>query len=117
MFFVSCVSHAFASVHCCHVVTFWERADLLAPVGDVYCISVTFPCDILGQVWYLIVSFPDLFILSYFKYITSPLIVTLLNWTRTVFCITVLTLMSDWGSESLNFLVACCFLMVSDASS
>ena len=63
-------------------------------------ISVTFPCGILGQVWYLIVSFPDLCILSYFKYITSPLTVTLLNWMRTVFCISVITLMSDLGSES-----------------
>ena len=33
---------------------------LLALVGDVYCIFVTFSCDILGQVWYLIVSLPDL---------------------------------------------------------
>ena len=57
MFFVSCVSHAFVSVHCCLVVTCWERADLMALVGDVYCIFVTFPCVILGQVWYLIVSF------------------------------------------------------------
>ena len=63
-------------------------------------ISVTFSCGILGQVWYLIVSFPDLCILSYFKYITSPLTVTLLNWMRTVFCISVITLMSDLGSES-----------------
>ena len=38
VFFVSCVSHAFASVHCGLVVTCWERADLLALVGDVYCI-------------------------------------------------------------------------------
>ena len=66
MFFVSCVSHAFASVHCCLVVTCWERADLLALVGDVYCIFVTFPCGILAQVWYLIISFPDLCRLSYF---------------------------------------------------
>ena len=75
--FVSCVAHAFASVHCCLVVACLERADLLALVGDVYCIFVTFPfflalvgdvycifvtfpCGILGQVWYLIVSFPDL---------------------------------------------------------
>ena len=29
-FCVSCVSHAFASVHCCLVVTCWDRADLLA---------------------------------------------------------------------------------------
>ena len=63
MFFVSCVSHAFASV-----VTCWERADLLALVGDVYCIFVTFPCGILGQVWILIVSFPDLCRLSYFYF-------------------------------------------------
>ena len=33
--------------------------------GDVYCIFVTFPCGTLGQVWYLIVSFPDLCRLSY----------------------------------------------------
>ena len=31
--FVYCVSPAFASVHCCLVVTCWERAI----VGDVYC--------------------------------------------------------------------------------
>ena len=45
MFFVS---HAFASVHCCLVVTCWERAALLTLVGDVY--FVTFQCGILGQV-------------------------------------------------------------------
>ena len=59
-FFVSCVSHAFRSIHCCLVVTCWEMADLLALVVDVYCIFVTLPCGILGQVWYLIVLFPDL---------------------------------------------------------
>ena len=68
MFFVSCVSHASASVHCCLVVTCWERADPLALVGDVYCIFVTFPCGSLGQVCYLIVSFPDLCRLSYFNF-------------------------------------------------
>ena len=61
-----CVSHAFASVHCCLVVTCWERADLLTLVSDVYSIFVSFPCCILGQVWYLIISFPDLCHLSYF---------------------------------------------------
>ena len=30
------------------------------------CVVVTFPCGILGQVWYLIVSIPDLCPLSYF---------------------------------------------------
>ena len=47
--FVSSVSHAFASVHCCLVVTCWERDDLLALVGDVYCILATFPCDNSGS--------------------------------------------------------------------
>ena len=32
------------------------------------CVFVTFPCGILGQVWYLIVSIPDLGRLSYFKW-------------------------------------------------
>ena len=63
---MSCVSHAFASGHCCLVVTYWEKADLLALVGGVYCIFVTFPCGILGQVWYLTVSFLDHCLLSYF---------------------------------------------------
>ena len=50
MLFVSCVSHAFASVHCCPGVNCWERAVLLALVGDVYCIFVTFPSGIQDQV-------------------------------------------------------------------
>ena len=57
---MSCVSDAFASVHCSIVVTCWERSDLLALVGDVKCIFVTFPCSILGQVWNLIVAFHNL---------------------------------------------------------
>ena len=68
MFLVSCVAHAFASVHCCLVVSCCERAVVLALVGDVYCIFVTSPCGILGQVWYLIVSFPDPCHLSCFDY-------------------------------------------------
>ena len=64
MLFMSCVCHAFASVHCCLVVTCWERADLLALVM-FNCVFVTFSCGILGQVWYLIVSFPDPCRLSY----------------------------------------------------
>ena len=43
----------------CFVVTCWERADLLALVCGVFCEFVTFPL-VLGQVWYLIVSIPDL---------------------------------------------------------
>ena len=40
MFFVSCVSHTFAYVHCCLVATCCERDYLPALVGDVYCIYV-----------------------------------------------------------------------------
>ena len=43
MFLVFCVSNAFASVHCCILVTCWERAGLLALVGVVYCIFCFFP--------------------------------------------------------------------------
>ena len=32
------------------------------------CVFVPFPCGILGQVWYLSVSIPDLYQLSYFTY-------------------------------------------------
>ena len=62
MLFMSCVCHAFASVHCCLVVTCWVRTD----VCDVYYDFVTFPFGILGLVWYLIISIPDRCCLSYF---------------------------------------------------
>ena len=35
------------------------------------CVLVTFPCGILGQVWYLIVSIPHLCCLSYFVFIEN----------------------------------------------
>ena len=50
----------------CFVVTCWERADLLALVCGVFCEFVTI--GILGQVWYLIVSIPDLCNLTYFQF-------------------------------------------------
>ena len=64
-----CVCNAFASVHCCLVVTWCKRADLLALVCDVHCDCVTFQLSILGQVWFLIVSIPDHCCLSYFHLI------------------------------------------------
>ena len=68
VFFLSCVSHALATVRCCLLDTYLERADLLARVSCWRSLLyfVTFPCGILGQVWYLIVSFPYLCRLSYF---------------------------------------------------
>ena len=32
----------------------------------IYCVFVTFPCGVLGQMWYLIVSISDLCLLTYF---------------------------------------------------
>ena len=55
-----------ASGYMCFVVTCWERADLLALVCGVYCELVTFSLVFQGQVWYLIVSIPDLCTLTYF---------------------------------------------------
>ena len=43
MLFMYCVCHAFASVHCCHVVTSWKRTDLLALVCDVLLCFCHFP--------------------------------------------------------------------------
>ena len=54
---MSCVCHAFESVHWYLVVTCWGSADLLALVCEVNCVFVTLPCGILGQVWYLIYRF------------------------------------------------------------
>ena len=48
------------------MVTCWESADLFALVGEVNFILVTFQCGILGQMWYVIGSFPDLCHLSNF---------------------------------------------------
>ena len=66
MLFMSCVCHAFASVHC----ELWSPAGKGLPSWLLFvmfiCVFVTFPCGILGQVWYLIVSIPDLRHLSYF---------------------------------------------------
>ena len=39
----------------------WKRANLLALLCVIfYCVFVTFPRDVLCQVWYLIVSISDL---------------------------------------------------------
>ena len=62
------VCHYFLSVHCSLVVTCLERAGPLALLYVMFCcIFVTFPCGVLGQVWYLIISITDLFLLAYFE--------------------------------------------------
>ena len=65
--FLSCfVMLSCTSVCWCLVVTCWERADLLALFCDVLLCRFHFPIGILGQVWCLIVSIPDLCPFSYF---------------------------------------------------
>ena len=44
--YLYCVCHALGSVHCCLVVTCWEKADLLAHVYDFKLCICHFP------VWY-----------------------------------------------------------------
>ena len=62
MVFMSGVFHAFVSVHCCSPAGKGLTSCLSFVMYN--CVFVTFPCGILGQVWYLIVSIPDLCHLS-----------------------------------------------------
>ena len=48
------------------MVANWEEAGLLTLICDVQLYSCHFPISILGQVWCLIESIPDLGPLSYF---------------------------------------------------
>ena len=54
------------------ITAFWSPAGkgLTAWLSFVMfnCVFVTFPCGTLGQVWYLIVSIPDLCYLFYLPY-------------------------------------------------
>ena len=62
-----CLCHAVLFVPCSLVVICWERADLLTLLCEIFsCVLVTFPYDVLGQVWYLIVSIPNLCLFPYF---------------------------------------------------
>ena len=58
------VSHTVLSLLCSCVVMCWERALFYVLFS---CVFVTFQYDVLGQVWYLIVSIPDLRLLPYYK--------------------------------------------------
>ena len=54
------------------VITCWKKADLLDLVYVMFFLCfITFPYSVLGQVWYLIISTPDLCILPYFSWSPS----------------------------------------------
>ena len=56
-----CLCNAVVSVPCSLVITFWERADLLALLCAMFpYVFVSFPYDVTCQVWYSIVLIPDL---------------------------------------------------------
>ena len=68
-----------APVYMCRVVTCWEGTDLLALVCGVLLLACYFPICILGQVWYLIVSIPDLCTLTFIDmsiYMTMEITIT-----------------------------------------
>ena len=66
-----CFVFVFVILYCLFLAC-WERADLLALLCVMFsCVFVTFPYGVLGQVWYLIVSIPDLCLLTYFEYVPS----------------------------------------------
>ena len=79
------------SVYMCFVVTCWEGADLLALVCGVLLWVCHFPIGILGQVWYLIVSIPDLCTLTYSVYVWSFIKISSGN----SFCAELVLLFSD----------------------
>ena len=63
-----CLCHTVSSVPCNFVVTCRERADFLSLLCVMcYCVFVTFPYGVLGQLCCLIVSIPDLCLLAYFE--------------------------------------------------
>ena len=68
LLFLSCVCYAFA---CLFIGALWSPAGKMLASWLSFvmsnCVFVTFPCGALGQVWYLIVSIPDLCSLSYFS--------------------------------------------------
>ena len=64
-----CFCHTVLSNPCGLVVTCWDRADLLALLYLTFsCVFATFPYGVLVQVWYFIVSIPDLCLLPYLSY-------------------------------------------------
>ena len=66
MLFLSCVCYAFAPLF---IYALWSPTGkgLASWLSFVMsnCVFAIFPCGILGQMWYLIVSIPDLCHLSY----------------------------------------------------
>ena len=54
----------FVMLSCLFIAALWPTAGkgltFWPPFAKSYCVFITFPCCILGQVWYSIVWIPDL---------------------------------------------------------
>ena len=62
-------------LYCLFIAAFWSPDEKgLRPFFSMvmfYCVLVTIPCGVLSKVWYLIVSLPDICLLSNFNYETN----------------------------------------------
>ena len=60
------------SLSCLLTASLWSPA-LFVLLYEMFscCFFVIFPCDVLGQVWFLIVSIPDLCLLPYFNFLIN----------------------------------------------
>ena len=78
-------------------------------------VFITFPCGVLGQVWYLIVSISDLCLPPYFKTKRSHQCSQCFDFVWSLFCWAVLSVVSSFaiislGEEIAGFftLITCC---------
>ena len=75
----------FVMLSCLFIAALWSPAGKRLTSWFLFvmfnCVFVTIPSGILGQVWYLIVSFPDLCHLSYFlTYVRSSTLSVVLTF-------------------------------------
>ena len=89
-----------AFVYMCFVVTCWERAVVSAVI-------LSLPIGILGQVWYLIVSFPDLCTLTYFYHTHLLFLFCLVFAASLCASVCVCFVVTFWERADLLALVCC----------
>ena len=62
------LSCLFIAALCGHLLgKCWPLCSFVCDVVFFVCVFVTFPCGVLRQVWYLIVSIPDNCLLTFFQ--------------------------------------------------
>ena len=71
LIFHICLYYVALSIPCSLLITCLKRSAHWALLSMMYYIYVTFPYGISGQVWYLIVSIPNMRLLHYFDIICA----------------------------------------------